>query len=123
MDWEGMDVDCSLTILLPSKVQKFPDLVRITSYPPRLQLQTSRKGFILMGKMTFRIAKCFDKVVHTIDIGVLNIQTPVRINPFTRGLKNQTLWIGVILMGRMTLSRAKSLLIQWRQVSLTSKLL
>ena len=47
---------------------------------PVLQDLNSRPhGHVLMGKMTFRRAKCFAKVVHTIETCVLNIQTTVRI--------------------------------------------
>ena len=56
--------------------------VRITPCPPRLELQTLWTWVILMGKMTFRRAKCFAKIVHTMETGVLNIQTPIRISPF-----------------------------------------
>ena len=55
--------------------------VRITPCPPRLYLQTSWKGVIVIGKMTFRRAKCLAKVLHIMKTGVLNIPTPVMITP------------------------------------------
>ena len=54
---------------------------------------TSWTGFILMGKMVFRKAKCLVKVVHTMtmETGVLNIQIPVRIVPCPPWRQLQTL--------------------------------
>ncbi len=59
-------------------------------YP--LSSQTPTPGFMdrghMKGKMTFRRSKCFAKVVHAMETGVLNIQTPVTIkplNPFSPG--------------------------------------
>ena len=74
---------------------------------PRLQLQTSRMGAILMGKNIFRRAKFLEKLVHTMETGVLNIQTPVRITPSSPTLQHKTLWMGAILKGKMIFRRAK----------------
>ena len=55
----------------------------------------------MMEKMTFMRAKSLAKVVYTMETGVLNIQTPVRITSCPLRLQLQTSWIVVIMMGIM----------------------
>ena len=67
-----------------------------------LSSQTLWTGGILMGKMTFQRDECLAKVVCTMELGVLNINPPVRMTPCPPGLLHQTLWMGGILTGKMT---------------------
>ena len=53
----------------------------MTLYPPRLILQTLWTGVILTRKMTFRRAKCFAKVVNTMETDVLTIKISVAFPP------------------------------------------
>ena len=55
--------------------------LRMTLYPPRIQLKTLLTGVILTRKMTFRRAKCFAKVVDVMETDVLNIEISVAVPP------------------------------------------
>ena len=66
-------------------------------------------GGILTGKMTFLRVECLGKVVHSIEIGILNIPTPVRMTPCPPRLQFKTSWTGGILTGKMTLLRVECL--------------
>ena len=79
-----------------------PTPVRMTLCPPRLQIQTLWTGAILTGKMTFLRAKCLPKIIHTIEIVVLNIPTPVRMILCPPRLQLQTSWTWTILTGKIT---------------------
>ena len=60
--------------------------VRMTTYPHRLQLQTSLTGGILTGKMIFWREECLAEVVHIIDMVVLKVPTLVRLIHFPHRL-------------------------------------
>ena len=55
----------------------------MTPCPHRLQIQTSWTGGILTRKITFCRDKCLTKVVHTMELNVLSIKTPVRMTPLS----------------------------------------
>ena len=72
-------------------VPNIQTLVRITSVLPDSKSGLCGQGlsWSLMGKMTFRRAKSYAKVVHTIETDVLNIQIPVRITPVLPDFKSR----------------------------------
>ena len=97
LEWLKLGVPArNMCNYLPSKFESFRKHTLSSSW-------TSWTGGILTGKIMLWGEVCLVKVVHYIEKGFLNIQTPVKMTPYPPRLQFQTSWTEGILTQKMTL--------------------